>query len=106
MTGGDFGNPLVSIVIPCFNRADYLGQTISSALDQTYAPIEVIVVDDGSTDASARVAAEYPVRSIRRQNTASRLSDRSSATSAAVRGSAALLVAPSDVRERRSRFAN
>lgn len=45
--------PTVSIVIPVYNGADYLRQAIESALRQTYAPCEVVVVDDGSTDGGA-----------------------------------------------------
>ena len=52
-------NPLVSIVIPTYNRAHLLGQAIHSALAQTYAPVEVIVVDDGSTDDTAAVVAGF-----------------------------------------------
>ena len=49
----------VSFVIPNYNHARYLGQAIESALAQTYPHVEVIVVDDGSTDDSGAVAAAY-----------------------------------------------
>lgn len=51
--------PLVSIVIPAWNSATYVGAAISGALAQTYENIEVVVVDDGSTDGTARIAAAY-----------------------------------------------
>lgn len=47
---------LVSIVITVFNRADLLRQAVASALDQTYRPIEILIVDDGSTDDTPAVA--------------------------------------------------
>lgn len=43
---------LVSIIIPCYNKSRHIGEAIESALNQTYSNIEVIVVDDGSTDDS------------------------------------------------------
>lgn len=48
--------PEVSVVIPAYNAEHTLGQTLASALSQTLEDIEVIVVDDGSTDATAAVA--------------------------------------------------
>lgn len=52
-------NPRVSIVIPMYNSADTVGGTITGALTQTYHNLEIIVVDDGSTDDSHKVAAAY-----------------------------------------------
>ena len=51
--------PLVSVVIPVYNYERYLAEAINSVLAQTYRPIEVIVVDDGSTDGSAQVAKRF-----------------------------------------------
>jgi glycosyltransferase involved in cell wall biosynthesis len=51
--------PLVSILMPCFNNQDFVGAAIESALSQTYSNIEVIVVDDGSTDFSLDVIKRY-----------------------------------------------
>ena len=43
-------NPLVSIIIPTYNRAHFIGETLESVLAQTYHNWECIVIDDGSTD--------------------------------------------------------
>lgn len=61
--------PLVSIVIPCYNQSDFLGEAIKSALNQTYNNIEIIVVDDGSSDHTLEVAFGFSgVRYIRQKN--------------------------------------
>ncbi len=54
--------PSVSILINNWNYAQYLGQAVDSALAQTYSNVEVVVVDDGSTDGSSSVLAEYADR--------------------------------------------
>ena len=52
-------NPLVSIIIPTFNRAHLIGETLDSVLMQTYINWECIVVDDGSTDDTEIVVMDY-----------------------------------------------
>lgn len=52
--------PAVSVIIPAFNRAQYIGRAIESAIDQSFDDHEIIVVDDGSTDETAAVVARYP----------------------------------------------
>ena len=54
--------PLVTILIPIYNREDYLRECLDSACGQTYRHIEIICVDDGSTDGSSDILAEYAAR--------------------------------------------
>jgi hypothetical protein len=51
--------PLISVVVPVFNCEKYLAAAIESILAQNYRPIQLIVVDDGSTDNSAAVARRF-----------------------------------------------
>ncbi|MBV9010247.1 MAG: glycosyltransferase [Verrucomicrobia bacterium] len=65
----DAGAPLVSIVVPCFNQGCYLPSAIESCLAQTHPNIEVIVINDGSTDNTDEAAARYPsIRYIAQEN--------------------------------------
>ncbi|MFA6343015.1 MAG: glycosyltransferase family 2 protein, partial [Fibrobacteraceae bacterium] len=52
-------NPLISVIIPVYNGESYLRQCIESIQGQTYAPLEIILVDDGSTDGSGKLCDEY-----------------------------------------------
>ena len=53
-------NPLVSVIVPVYNGERYLAATLESVLAQDYRPLELLVVDDGSTDGSAAVARSFP----------------------------------------------
>jgi glycosyltransferase involved in cell wall biosynthesis len=63
--------PFVSVVVPCYNHAHFVGQTIDAVLAQDYPNFEIIIVDDGSTDNSAEVVQAYGdarVRYVYREN--------------------------------------
>ena len=53
-------NPLVSVIIPAYNCERFLSDAVQSVLDQKYSPVEIIIVDDGSTDGTANVAKSFP----------------------------------------------
>jgi glycosyltransferase involved in cell wall biosynthesis len=55
---------LVSVIIPCFNAEMWLAEAINSCLNQTYSEIEIIVIDDGSSDRSLEVIKQYGDRVI------------------------------------------
>ncbi len=63
-------DPLVSVIIPVFNGEAFLGEAVQSVLAQKYSPVEVIIVDDGSTDGTEDVVKSFPetVRYLQQSN--------------------------------------
>lgn len=51
--------PLISIIVPCYNQAEYLDECLQSVLDQTYYNWECIIVNDGSSDNTEIVAQQW-----------------------------------------------
>lgn len=77
--------PRVSVLIPTYNCAQYIGEAIESVLAQTFQDFEIIVMDDGSTDDTAQIVARYPrVRYIQKEH--SGISDSRNAAIAAAAG--------------------
>lgn len=58
-------NSLISVVIPIYNVEDYLCECLDSVLAQTYKNLEILLVDDGSTDGSATIAKQYETKETR-----------------------------------------
>ena len=59
--------PDVSVVVPTFNRAHVLGASLASLLAETGVDLEVVVVDDGSTDDTARLLGAHPDPRVQRR---------------------------------------
>jgi glycosyltransferase involved in cell wall biosynthesis len=59
---------LVTVIVPCYNGAIFLEETLKSALAQSYPSVEIIVIDDGSSDNSGEIARRLPVRYLRQEN--------------------------------------
>jgi glycosyltransferase involved in cell wall biosynthesis len=86
----------VSVIIPCYNHANFLADAIKSVRTQRWPATEIIVVDDGSTDGSSSVAAQFPeVRLIRQPNRG--LSAARNAGLAACRGDVLIFLDADDV---------
>jgi glycosyltransferase involved in cell wall biosynthesis len=62
ITQSQKANPVVSVIIPTFNRADFLDRALSSVLLQTYRRFEILVVDDGSTDSTAELVETWKTK--------------------------------------------
>jgi glycosyltransferase involved in cell wall biosynthesis len=62
-------SPLVSVIMAAYNAAEHIGEALDSALAQDWRPLEIVVVDDGSTDDTAAIVARYPdVVYVRQEN--------------------------------------
>lgn len=57
--GSEDGTPLVTVVIPVYNVEKYIGDCLSTVIDQTYRNLEILCVNDGSPDDSVRIISEY-----------------------------------------------
>lgn len=81
--------PLVSVIVPTWNRAGEVGAAVESLLAQTYRPLEVVVVDDGSTDDTPRVLEHYSgkIKVVRQGNRGA-----SAARNAGVNASSGILI--------------
>lgn len=65
------GAPLVTVIIPAYNAQHYIAEALRSVLSQSFSNVEVLVIDDGSTDATARIAGQFSdlhLRVIRKPN--------------------------------------
>ena len=56
--------PLVSIVVPCYNGEGYIERCIESIINQSYKKIELIIINDGSTDSTRSILEEYKIKTV------------------------------------------
>lgn len=59
ITAGNQEKPIVSIIVPCFNQAEFIGEALDSVLSQTCSDWQCVVVDDGSTDGTEAIVGRY-----------------------------------------------
>src|SRR5579871_501892 len=90
------GRPRVSVIIPTYNRAALLGAAIDSVLAQTFQNFEIIVADDGSTDATGDLVRDYSARDARVRYVRLDHAGISAALNAGIRASARALIARVD----------
>lgn len=92
--------PLVSVIVPCYNQAQYLPDALESVLNQTYNNWECIIVNDGSPDDTERVAAEWCQRDSRFQYLKKENGGLSSARNAGIAASVGTYILPLDADDR------
>lgn len=89
-------NPLVSIIVPCYNQAQYLSETLDSVLAQTYPYWECIIVDDGSPDNTEEFASIYCKKDARFKYLYKENGGLSSARNAGIKASLGEFILPLD----------
>lgn len=87
---------LVSVIVPAYNAAAFIAETLASALAQTYRPLEIVVVDDGSTDATADIVEAVAARDSRVRLLRQKNSGVAAARNLALEHSQGELIAPLD----------
>jgi glycosyltransferase involved in cell wall biosynthesis len=88
--------PLVSVIVPAYNAELYIGETLLSALRQTYEPLEIIVVDDGSTDRTVEIVRGFMARDQRVKLVQQANSGVAAARNRGLREAQGSLIAPLD----------
>jgi glycosyltransferase involved in cell wall biosynthesis len=97
MTARDsVSSPVVTVVIPAYNARDWIGFTLESACAQTLSDIEVIVVDDGSSDGTAEIADQFALRDPRIRVIRQANAGVGAARNAAIREARGRFIAPLD----------
>jgi len=91
-----YDQPLVSVIIPVFNGAEFIGEAIESAAKQTYRNLEIIIVDDGSTDATPSILRDYAERDERIRVLSQVNGGVATARNTAIAASRAEFIAPLD----------
>ncbi|MEZ4694940.1 MAG: glycosyltransferase family A protein [Rhodothermales bacterium] len=89
-------SPVVSVVIPAYNAARYIGRTLDSVLAQTYRNLEIVIVDDGSADDTLAIAESYAAANDRIRVFRQANSGVAAARNLAIRNSTGQFVAPVD----------
>ena len=54
--------PLITVIVPIYNVENYLKKCLNSIINQQYKKLEILLIDDGSTDLSGKIADEYAVK--------------------------------------------
>jgi len=93
---GKAGRRLISVIVPAYNAKQYIGRTLTSALKQSYSNIEIIVVDDGSTDDTADIVKGFCARDKRISLIQQQNKGVASARNTGIRASQGAFIAPLD----------